>query len=308
MDFMIKKILYSIQYEYVTKIKKRDAYDEAGIRKLAEEALFEEIRTALNERKPFCIGKIGGSEAFAMSSMYFGRKKKEAYSQLCAWSGFFPNMYDPLAFKDYYKEQTEAIAALDIILNFPKKYEMLFLKKYATHDLKWCRCLTPWMQKTSVWISLLKGKKVLVIHPFVKTIEKQYQRREKIFDDSNMLPEFELHTLEAVQTIGSCTDERFTSWKEALDYMTEQVRVIDFDVALIGCGAYGLPLAARIKKMGKIGIHCGGELQTYFGIRGKRWDEGFPEEMSRVCNEYWVYPDEQERVEGAEEIEGGCYW
>lgn len=123
-----------------------------------------------------------------------------------------------------------------------------------------------------------------------------------------MLPEFELHTLEAVQTIGSCTDERFTSWKEALDYMTEQVRVIDFDVALIGCGAYGLPLAARIKKMGKIGIHCGGELQTYFGIRGKRWDEGFPEEMSRVCNEYWVYPDEQERVEGAEEIEGGCYW
>lgn len=305
---MIKRLLYLLRYEYVTNIKKKDAYDEAGIRKLTDKALFEEIEAALNEKKPFCIGKIGGSEAYAVSSIYFGRKQKDAYGQLCKWSGFFPNEYDPLAFNDYYKEQTEAIAALDIIINFPKNYELFFLEKFTAPDLKWCRCLTPWMQKEPIWISLLKGKKVLVIHPFAKTIEKQYKRKAKIFADPNMLPEFELYTLKAVQTIGDCKDERFASWKDALNYMTEQVRVLDFDVALIGCGAYGLPLAARIKAMGKIGIHCGGELQTYFGIRGKRWDECFPDEMSRVCNEYWVRPDEQEMVEGAEKIEGGCYW
>lgn len=306
---MLGQLLYLLKYEYVTKIKKKDAYDEAGIKKLTEKELFDEVQAALNEKKPFCIGKIGGSEAFAVSSIYFGRKQKEAYGQLCKWSGFFPNSYDPVAFKDYCKEQIKAIAAMDIIINFPKKYELLFLNKFSAIGLKWCWGLTPWrMQSKITWISLLKNKKVLVIHPFVKTIEKQYQRREKIFADPNMLPEFELHTLEAVQTIGNCTDERFASWYEALDYMTEQARAIDFDVALIGCGAYGLPLAARIKAMGKIGIHCGGALQTYFGIRGKRWDDGFPEEMSRVCNEYWVRPDEQEKIEGAEEIEGGCYW
>lgn len=57
--------------------------------------------------------------------------------------------------------------------------------------------------------------------------------------------------------------------------------------------------------MGKIGIH-GGKLQTCFGIRGRRWGEGFPNEMTQICNEYWVYPGEQEKVKGAESVENGC--
>lgn len=306
---MIKQLLYIFEYWYVTKVKKQDAYDAAGIMKLTDKDLYKEIQTALDEKRPFCIGKIGGSEAFAISSQYFGRKQKKAYRQLCKFSGFFPDLYDPLAFNAYYEEQKKAIADLNIIINYPKRYELLFLKKFVSPNLKWCLALTPWLiQGDAKWTSLLKNKKVLVIHPFVETIEKQYQKREKLFADPDMLPEFELHTLKAVQTIGDCSDDRFASWREALDYMTEQVRTIDFDVALIGCGAYGLPLAARIKEMGKIGIHCGGELQTYFGIRGKRWDEGFPREMERICNEYWVRPDRQERIEGAEQIEDGCYW
>ena len=44
--------------------------------------------------------------------------------------------------------------------------------------------------------------------------------------------------------------------------MSEEIAKIDFDIALIACGAYGFPLASRIKNMGKIAIHCGGPLTS----------------------------------------------
>ena len=46
-----------------------------------------------------------------------------------------------------------------------------------------------------------------------------------------------------------------------------------FDVAIIGCGAYGMPLAAMLKQAGKQAIHLGGATQLLFGIKGKRWEE-----------------------------------
>lgn len=304
---MIRPLLYLIQYEYITRIKKKDVYDEAGLKKLSEEGVYKEIKEALDEKKPFCIGKIGGTESFAVSSVYFRWKCKSAYEQLCRCAGFFPNEYNQEAFYNYYKEQTTAIGAMDMIINYPKKYEFLHLMKYAKSDLKWCLRITPWLQNKP-WIQLLENRKVLVIHPFAKSIEKQYQRREKIFADSRLLPKFDLYTITAVQTIADNYDERFSSWKNALDYMTQQAQKVDFDIALIGCGAYGLPLAARIKKWGKVGIHCGGELQTYFGIHGKRWDEGFPEKMQKLCNEYWIRPDDGECPKGFQKVENGCYW
>ena len=46
-----------------------------------------------------------------------------------------------------------------------------------------------------------------------------------------------------------------------------------FDIAIIGCGAYGLPLAAKLKKEGRQAIHLAGVTQLMFGIKGKRWEE-----------------------------------
>lgn len=43
--------------------------------------------------------------------------------------------------------------------------------------------------------------KVLVIHPFEDTIKSQYQKREKLFPGTDILPEFELKTLKAVREI-----------------------------------------------------------------------------------------------------------
>lgn len=44
---------------------------------------------------------------------------------------------------------------------------------------------------------------------------------------------------------------------------------INFDTAIIGCGAYGMPLAAQIKNAGRQAIHLGGAVQLLFGIKGE---------------------------------------
>ena len=88
--------------------------------------------------------------------------------------------------------------------------------------------------------------------------------------------------------------------------MEERISKIDFDVALLGCGAYGLPLAASIKRMGKKAVHLGGATQILFGIKGKRWEE-IPK-IAKLFNENWVRPSEEERPDNFSEIEGGSYW
>ena len=81
------------------------------------------------------------------------------------------------------------------------------------------------------WTRVLKGKKVLVIHPFIDTIKAQYQRRELLFENPDVLPEFELKTLKAVQTIAG-TKSEFDSWFDALKYMEDEIDKIDFDIAI----------------------------------------------------------------------------
>lgn len=45
--------------------------------------------------------------------------------------------------------------------------------------------------------------------------------------------------------------------------MESEIDKADFDVALIECGAYGFPLAAYCKSIGKQGIQIGESLQQY---------------------------------------------
>jgi|SRR5271166_411027 len=137
------------------------------------------------------------------------------------------------------------------------------------------------------WTIALGGRTVLVIHPFEASIRKQYEKREVLFDDPEILPGFTLKTLKAVQSIGE-NAKGFETWFDALDWMCAQVREIEFDVALIGAGAYGLPLAAYVKGLGKKAVHLGGVTQILFGIKGKRFDE-WPK-FQKLYNEHWTRP------------------
>ncbi|MBC3795424.1 hypothetical protein [Spirosoma utsteinense] len=113
----------------------------------------------------------------------------------------------------------------------------------------------------------------MIIHPFEESIKAQYNKRKLLFNNVLLLPDFKITVLKAVQSVaGNGVKSGFDSWFGALDYMKSRINEIDFDIAIIGCGAYGMPLAAHVKDTGKQAIHMGGETQIMFGIKGKRWE------------------------------------
>jgi hypothetical protein len=147
---------------------------------------------------------------------------------------------------------------------------------------------------------------VLVIHPFAASIERQYATvRDKLFIDPQVLPEFKLLTLKSPQTLCGNTDG-YASWSDALLRLKDRVAELEFDVAIVGCGAYGLPIGAFIKQQGKVCIHLGGGTQALFGIVGKRWLKNVP--MKLYINDFWQPPNINERPNNFDKVEGGCYW
>ena len=156
------------------------------------------------------------------------------------------------------------------------------------------------------WSDALRGKRVLVIHPFAESISEQYSRnRERLWADPDVLPAFDLQVIAAVQSIAG-EPTGFATWFDALKYMKGEMNARDFDVCLVGAGAYGPPLAAHAKNFGRKGVVLGGATQILFGIRGKRWDER--EDFVGLFNDYWVRPKPSEVPRNVNTVEDGCYW
>lgn len=155
------------------------------------------------------------------------------------------------------------------------------------------------------WTTVLEHKKVLVIHPFEETILQQYKKKDLLFDRREFLPDFELKTIRAVQSIGN-NKVGFATWFDALDYMKDRITHCDFDIAILGCGAYGVPLAAHVKRIGKKAVHMGGASQLLFGIMGSRWQEwSF---YRSLFNEHWTKPLPGDCPQTYKKVEDGCYW
>jgi len=156
------------------------------------------------------------------------------------------------------------------------------------------------------WTTALESKRVLVIHPFEDTIRKQYAQLDKLFANKQMTPNYELLTIKAVQSIAGNKPEGFNDWFEALDWVKKEIDKLDFDIAIVGCGAYGFPLAAYVKQIGKKAIHLGGAVQYLFGIRSNAADQN--PRLKPLMNENWVYPSQEETPKGIEKVEDSRYW
>lgn len=106
-------------------------------------------------------------------------------------------------------------------------------------------------------------------------------------------------------------NNNFKDWFEALDWMKAEMNKTDYDICLIGCGAYGFPLAAHAKRQGKKAIHLGGSLQLLFGIKGVRWENpnyNPKYNYAALMNQYWIKPNNNEKPNNAGNVENACYW
>jgi hypothetical protein len=277
-------------------------------RSLKEHAAPAAIRALLEKKVPGMVARFGSTEIKAviwprLPWVIRRGTKRLVFSNMALGAGFFPasresiERFSVLMFDD--------MAQLDILGSWRMEEHILYA--HLRHVLKVpLPGLEPYLSPHP-WSEGLEGRRVLVIHPFKSTIEKQYtNHREKLFADNRVLPRFKsFETIRAVQTMAG-NKSQYANWFQALDAMKAAMDATDYDVAIIGCGAYGFPLAAHAKRRGKLAIHLGGATQILFGIKGNRWD-GDPR-ISRLYNEWWVRPAPEERVAGADRIENACYW
>lgn len=275
------------------------------------EEINKKIYDAIIRGTPFFAGRFGANELSAVKTFDFqvSGKYDTVMNHLTLCAGFFPKNNE--AGNRFKNLMIESMPEADFMGIWMLPFEDYYLKHYGSKQLEttYLFDLEPWSYSQNPWSSALKGKKVLVIHPFAETIEEQYAVREKIFPSTNILPKFTLLTLKAVQTVAGQVDERFDSWFDALDWMYEETMKLDFDIAILGCGAYGFPLAARLKKAGKQAIHLGGATQLLFGIKGRRWEDySIFAYVQKYFNDSWVHPRASDKPKKANEVEGACYW
>lgn len=276
----------------------------------------QRIREFVAGDSPFLIGRFGSTEFRAVMRSEQRAKRtvwEKIYAALAAgespfwvpWehsnlkvkSGFFPiSKRATDAFVEIYRGAILDTDLLGMWVPGENFMEHLFRNSELT-DLE---SLSPF-GVPNPWTEVLRGKRVLVVHPFEETIKNQYRKRLALHNDPGILPEFELLTVRAVQSLGGASDD-FETWFDALKYMHELTREKTFDVALVACGAYGLPLGSLMKADGQKVIVLGGILQLLFGIKGKRWDD------SGLYNASWVRPLESERPSTYFGADQGAYW
>ncbi|WP_298032683.1 hypothetical protein [uncultured Alistipes sp.] len=284
----------------------------------------EIIYNHLSGVKPCMIARFGSTELMTIVN-YLGVKnhrrsilgyikgtapawwwEKSALEQMQRWSGFFPPTEKNIEqFCQLMIEDTKQVDVLGSWLS-----DEQYLNQELSQAESICFTFLDPFWSHSPWTQALKDKKILVVHPFAETIRQQYKKRELLFKNPNILPPFELYTLKAVQSLGG-ESNGFKDWFEALYYMKAEMDKIDYDICLLGCGAYGFPLAAHAKRQGKKAVHIGGKLQLLFGIKGQRWENpnySNTYDFTQFMNEYWVRPSPEEKPQSADEVENACYW
>lgn len=271
----------------------------------------ERIKELILGDEPFLVGRPGATEIYLMlhgQMLLQGIRKPakdEDFHMAYVNSGIFPRTVDFI--KKYAPYAAKTLSECDLLnVSYPVMEDYVY-KKYMnpSTEFTYIRALDYWRFKEP-WTMALKGKKVLVISPFADTIKKQYEKRELLYENSEILPEFTLYTVKAVQTGGLEKDDRFSDWFEALDYMYDEALKYDFDVAILSCGAYSLPLGAKFKQAGRSAIHMGGVCQMLFGIKGRRFEE--EPGAGDFFNEHWVYPSADETPKSAGTVENSAYW
>ena len=277
------------------------------------------ILNLLRTGRPCLVSRFGTTEMELVDDYVRGRFAtwrifpKKLTQRMRNFSGFFPLRRDLLV--RFAEESLAIFKEIDVLGMRIKPYDHGFWEKEDFFASRYCpdaslihlHQIAPYDVRAP-WMRYLHGKKVLVVHPFAETIRQQYAKRKLLFKDAdNFLPEFDLKTLRAVQSLGAAGDVPFATWFEALDAMRRQIDAEDFDIALIGAGAYGMFLGAYVKRKGKQAIHVGGALQLFFGIRGRRWDSS--DTISALYNEHWASPSDAERFPAqGNGDDGRQYW
>ena len=257
---------------------------------------------------PTLVARIGGNELdftflWGIKNQTLG---KNLVQELKVTAGVF-DIDDDSTKETLCQEYMDAISDIDLLVSWrreEKYFDCHERDRVGLTDLEVFRATNPFTKS-------LKGK-ILIVSPFVDTINSQITKAHSTNSGTAWrlfnFDEVEFVFYKPLQTHGSSPIPGINSWGSALEYQKQQIAKIDFDVAFLSCGAYGLPIGRFIKsKLGKKAVVVGGVLQLYFDIIGKRWEKN-RRIMNSLDKMSLVRPSLLEVPKNASDIESSAYY
>jgi hypothetical protein len=263
------------------------------------------LNDKLNDQRAFFISRLGYSELDYVSKLNKGPKLftrlnqlksfiKSPYSQYLRRN--FLNSIGP-AIEETYKncdfhfyETADHIVSAEYYLNNKIGANRILLPQ----DI-----ILPVMFKNP-WINSLRGKRVLVVSPFVDDFQLQLNHYENIWPSNKAMAP-------AYTFLKYKMPFYFDNWKPALIAAKENISKINFDIALIGAGPISNLLGLYIRdSLKKKALNIGGALQLYYGILGQRWiDSGLVDEF---INHNWRRPSTSPPKAAYRKADNIAYW
>lgn len=293
---------------------------EISSRSLVGGEVHDFIAAAISAGEGFSYVRPGGTESEGMYSFLRYRFLRSKFLSARSYSSFFEEMvasgagvqHQSRADLDYFcYRYLEATLSSDLMgfgsfapgaLGIARTRAEIGLPVTPFEAVEPIRAVARGIQP---WTSGLEGKRVLVIHPFAQSIESQFRRKNEIAGVKDALPDFTLTVIRPPVSLTAGT-RGFSTWPSQFNQLAKVCLEKDFDVAIIGAGGYGLPLAHVIKGSGRPALHTAGATQLIFGVLGKRW-EGDPE-MAKIIDSSWIRPFQEDLVPEMETLDGdGAY-
>lgn len=270
-----------------------------------------------NTNNPFLVGRLSGNETVLCGIVLSGLNiplNHMLFKRMENVAGIFFKDKDSVNL--YVKMYYESICNSDLLGvwdGMMKSQAQLFynrmdvdprLKSIPKFDAKLLEPFYNMDRDDYDYDMIFNNKKLLIISSHYESMISQMSNIDKIFNKPIFGKQSSIEFIKPPLTMGGNHSNK--DWKEHFDIFCNTLDNIDFDIALVSCGGYGMITSNYIKhKLNKIAIYVGGPLQLFFGIKGGRWNN-YP-----WYNEYWIEPlkkDIPKNRDLVEMYEGKCYW
>ena len=280
------------------------------------------IADLLNHEGPCAIGKIGTTELMGLE--YADRRIQLPWPKSASWyrpahrlfmcSGVFP--VQKKTFWGWAETYRNTLGKMDLLGQWQPAgsylavYEDACLRTYAPQARRCGGALVSPLKPLASWIGELTRFRWLVVTPFPKTARSQLPKLANlgIYPEStgtNLTRLAKTTAFLPSPPFAYMVPPQDPDWMAALNRLCREMETQTFDLALIGAGAWSLPLAVHAKSLGKKAIHLGGVTQLLFGIRGERYEQS---EIYLAENKNWQRPLPEETPPNHRLMENGAYW
>ena len=264
------------------------------------------ISTLIRTNIPFMASRLGNTESRITQEYLNGRISNYWMSWLYNTSGFYSrNNEIVLEDVNQYAELTiESLKNCDINLCRFENSILLIneISNNNTLNFDWYDLYTH-IEQPNFWLGTIRNKKILIVSSINAQIKEQIPKFRLIHNTD--------YSISCPVVYYDCPETYFkeerheSNWFETFNKIKTDISKIEFDIAIISAGAYGHPLAAYIKMLGKQAINICSGIYVLFGIRNKT--QTIIRKISSKYNKYWIFPVKNNNRNYID-IEKGGYW